>query len=189
MRFTHCIIALALAFGASVMLGSCGSKAQKEESETIAAPEAYSVAAFNAAEFNDGDTVLVDGLCSHLCAHGGTKAFLADADTTVQTPLVLCLATDSIGGAFDAECPGHNITVSGIVRVNSATASEINAAIEKIKAAQEGEEGHCGTEAKAYGTVGQIKARLDEQMAADPADSIVKLGYYIETLSYTLPVE
>ena len=28
-----------------------------------------------------------------------------------------------------------------------------------------------------------------EQMAADPADSIVKLGYYIETLSYTLPVE
>ncbi|MDE5786034.1 MAG: hypothetical protein K2H98_05815 [Duncaniella sp.] len=189
MRFTHCILALALAVGSSVMLGSCASKAEKEATDTESENKTLTVAEFNAAEFNDGDTIVIDGLCSHLCAHGGTKAFLAEADTTVQTPLVLCLATDTIGGAFDPACPGHSMTVSGIVRVNSATASEINAAIEQIKAAQEGDEGHCGNEAKAYGTIGQIKARLDEQMAADPADSIVKLGYYIETLSYTLPIE
>lgn len=189
MRFTHCILSLALAMGVGAMMGSCGSKAEKEAANPESELKTLTVVEFNTGEFNDGDTVVLDGRCSHLCAHGGTKAFLADADTTVQTPLVLCLATDSIGGAFAPECPGHNMTVSGIVRVNSATASEINAAIEQIKAAQEGDEGHCGTEAKAYGTMGQIKARLDEQMAADPADSIVKLGYYIETLSYTLPVE
>ncbi len=99
MRFTHCILALALAVGSTMMLGSCGSKAAKEEAAAEVENNAFTVAEFNAADHNDGDTVVIDGLCSHLCAHGGTKAFLAEADTTVQTPLILCMATDTIGGA------------------------------------------------------------------------------------------
>ena len=44
-----------------------------------------------------GDTVEFEGLCSHLCKHGGTKAFLVGADTSL---VLRCQATPEIGGAF-----------------------------------------------------------------------------------------
>ena len=37
-----------------------------------------------------GDTVEFEGLCSHLCKHGGTKAFLVGADTSL---VLRCRAT------------------------------------------------------------------------------------------------
>ena len=49
------------------------------------------------------DTVTVEGLCSHLCSHGGRKAFLAGTDTTV---ILRCEATAEMGGAFGPDCTG-----------------------------------------------------------------------------------
>ncbi len=58
-----------------------------------------------------GDTVEFEGLCSHLCKHGGTKAFLVGADTSL---VLRCQATPEIGGAFAPDCVGKKLLVKGI---------------------------------------------------------------------------
>lgn len=188
MRLTHFFIGAAFLLAGTAALSSCGSKSANEtESDSIEVAAPLAVNEFLASDFEDGQTVTVEGLCTHLCKHGGTKAFLTDTDTTVQAQWVLCMATDSIGGAFDPTCPGKVLTVTGTVRANTASLSGINAAAERLKAQQEA--GHCDSESKAFGTIEALKNRLDSQMAVNPADTTLVLGYYIEANSYTLPVE
>lgn len=188
MKLTHLFIGAALLLAGTAAVTSCGSKnAANDETDSVEAVVPLTVEEFLAAEFTDGDTVTVEGLCSHLCKHGGTKAFLTDPDTTKEAQWILCMATDSIGGAFDPTCPGKVLTVTGTVRANTTSVSGINAAAERMKAQQEA--GHCDSESKAFGTINQLKAALDSQMAVNPADTTLVLGYYIETTSYTLPVE
>lgn len=188
MKFTHFFVCAALALAAAGVATSCGSKADATadaDTTVVAAP--LSVNEFLAGEHAEGDVVTVEGLCTHLCKHGATKAFLTDTDTTTEAQWLLCLATDSIGGAFDPTCAGHELTVSGVVRLSTASAAGITAAAERLKAQQEA--GHCDSESKAFGTINQLKARLDSQMAVNPADTTVVLGYYLETTSYAVPVE
>lgn len=59
-----------------------------------------------------GDTVTVEGTCAHLCKHGGTKAFLTGADSTV---ILRCQATAEMGGAFAPDCIGKPLSVRGVV--------------------------------------------------------------------------
>jgi len=188
MKFTHLFVCVALATAAAGVATSCGSKADTAtEADSTMVVSSVSVNDFLAADHQDGEIVTVEGLCTHLCEHGGTKAFLTDPDTTKEAQWLLCLATDSIGGAFDPTCVGKGLTVSGIVRLNTTSVSGINAAAERMKAQQEA--GHCDSESKAFGTITELKNRLDSQMAVNPADTTVVLGYYLETTSYTVPVE
>lgn len=188
MKFTHLFIGAALMMAGAAVATSCGSKtAASGDADSVEVAAPLTVNEFLTSDFEDGQSVTVEGLCTHLCKHGGTKAFLTDPDTTKEAQWILCMATDSIGGAFDPTCPGKVLTVTGTVRANTATASGINAAAERMKAQQEA--GHCDSESKAFGTISQLKAALDSQMAVNPADTTLVLGYYIEATSYTLPVE
>lgn len=174
---------------AAVAFASCGSKTAGSDEATNEAEVSVLTVDQLLAEptAHVGDTVTVQGTCSHLCAHGGTKAFLLNPDTTAQAQVLLCMATENIGGAFDPTSPEKVLTVNGIVRANTVSASQIEAAYEAQKA--EAEAGHCDTESKAFGTVEELHKRLEAQMAENPADTTVVLGIYIETLSYELPVE
>lgn len=188
MKLTHFFIGAAFLLAGAAAMSSCGSKTTADtDADGVDEAAPLAVNEFLASDFEDGQTVTVEGLCTHLCKHGGTKAFLTDTDTTGQTQWVLCMATDSIGGAFDPTCPGKVLVVTGAVRANTASLSGINAAAERIKAQQEA--GHCDSESKAFGTVEALKNRLDSQMAVNPADTTLVLGYYIEATSYTLPAE
>ena len=189
MKLSQFIIAGALAV-ASTGLMSCGGSGKGAESDA----DSLSMAALptitvdrllaNPAEYA-GDTVTVEGVCSHLCKHGGTKAFLANPDTTATPSLLMCVATEAIGGAFDPSCPEKAITVSGIVTPNFVTRSEVDAMVAKYE--KEVAEGHCDAEARSGNSALGIKARLDSMANVNPADTTLTVGYYIETLSYAIP--
>ncbi len=115
MKFGKLLLISVFAFA---VLGAVGcAKSVETESEEVAAFDAMSVDSLSRS-LPDlvGDTVVVDGICSHICRHGATKAFLINADTTSS---LLCKATSSIGGAFAPDCPGKKLTVVGVVRTIS----------------------------------------------------------------------
>lgn len=189
MKFTHLFLGAALCVAATASLASCGNSNKVEtdvDTTDLATASVLTVDQLLAdCDQYLNDTVTVEGVCTHLCKHGGTKAFLANPDTTAAAPMLLCLATDAMGGAFDPSCPGQTLTLSGIVRPNTVNASVLNAHAERMKS--QAEAGHCDTESKAFGTIAELKNRLDAQMQANPEDTVLVIGCYIETLSYALP--
>lgn len=93
----------------------------------------------NASEYV-GDTVTVEGTCAHLCKHGGTKAFLTGADSTM---ILRCQATAEMGGAFAPDCVGKTLTVRGVV-------CEVPVAQPEQSACENDSTGHnCDTERQA----------------------------------------
>lgn len=188
MKFTKLFIASVVALAAAGMAACSGSDKAAEnvvDADSVAVLTVDQVLADPAALA--GDTITVEGLCSHLCKHGGTKAFLANPDTTAQVKMLMCVATDAIGGAFDPSCPDKTLTVEGVVTPNTVTLSEVNAMAAKQVAEEEA--GHCDAEAKSGNKVLNLKEQMDSMVAANPADTIITIGYYIETLSYGLPQE
>lgn len=139
---------------------SCSSKSNSEatDSETVtvdsilANPEAYV-----------GKTVTVEGVVSHLCKHGGRKAFLLGSD---DNTMIRCDATAEMGNVFPQETIHQPLRVTGTVvesRLDEAAIREMEAArqgqVERI-AEQQGEEdaanfantlAGCETERKAAG--------------------------------------
>ena len=138
------------------------------------------------------DTVYVEGFCSHLCAHGGRKAFITGADSAI---VLRCEATAEMGGAFSPECAGHNITVRGIVRENridEAAVAEMEAAYAAADTAAKAHQG-CATDRKAQGqaNIDAFAARMADYRAriADRAATTGKnylSFYYLEAISYTI---
>lgn len=191
MKFTHLFIAGAVLLAAG-SLASCGGDkkaAEAENTDTVVVMAVNEVLANPAALV--GDTITVSGECSHLCKHGGTKAFLTNPDTTAATSVLLCRATEQIGGAFDPSCPGKTLVVKGVVTPNEITKSRLDALAAKAAAEKEAnkEADHCDNEAKSGNDPLVLKAKMDSMAAANPADTTLTVGYFIETLSYELPQE
>lgn len=189
MKFTHMFIAGVFAVSAAGLFSCKGAaKDAASDADTLDMAEVSVLTVDeilgNPATY-EGDTVTVEGVCSHLCQHGGTKAFLANPDTTAETSLLMCVATEAIGGSFDSSAPGKTLTVSGVVTPNKVTYSQIDALVAKKE--KEKAEGHCNAEANSGNSVLGMKERLDSMAAANPADTTLTIGYYIETLSYALP--
>ncbi|MDO4319511.1 MAG: hypothetical protein Q4C34_02945 [Bacteroidales bacterium] len=174
--------AMAIA-GIGMTACSRSSKQADETIDSIAPVKVLSVDSVMAqAESLVGDTVTVEGLCTHLCKHGGRKAFLANADTTV---MVRCEATQAIGGAFSPDCVGKTLTVEGVWQAQRLGRSEIAGMAE---AQNSGNDGHCDTEQKASGPAAGWLKTLDEQIAAG-GDTTIVVGYFLEASSYSVPVE
>ncbi len=141
---------------------SCSKKPAETEAAEIPAP--YSVDSLMSCAPNlVGDTVTVEGLCAHLCKHGGTKAFLAGSDSTT---ILLCQATASMGGAFAPDCPGKDLTITGVV-------CEFRP-VEEDSTAVAGH--HADNDSTAH-------------EACETGRKAAKAVYYLEALSYAVPVE
>ena len=114
-----------------------------------------------------GQTITVEGVCSHLCKHGGRKAFLVGAGENA-TPF-RCEASEAMGGAFPQDVINHNLRVTGTLvedRIDEEAVKsmeEQNAAAEKA-AAKEGKADavaeSCSTEKKAQGQ-GEVNSFAD----------------------------
>lgn len=137
-----------------------------------------------------GDTVTVEGLCSHLCKHGGRKAFLVGADSTV---VLRCEATTAMGGAFGPDCIGDTLTVRGVVCENRIDEEAVAKMEAQYLAADSAARSHeaCDTEKKAQGqaNISTFEARMADYRAkiAERAASENKpylSFYYLEALSY-----
>lgn len=59
-----------------------------------------------------GDTITVEGVCSHLCKHGGKKAFLVGSEPNT---LIRCESTPQMGGYFPQETIHHPLRVTGVL--------------------------------------------------------------------------
>jgi len=149
-------ISALVAMAATSCSGKSNSEATDSETVTVdsilANPEAYV-----------GKTVSVEGVVSHLCKHGGRKAFLLGSD---DNTMIRCDATAEMGNVFPQETIHQLLRVTGTVvesRLDEAAIREMEAArqgqVERI-AEQQGEEeaanfenalAGCETERKAAG--------------------------------------
>ncbi|MDE6490521.1 MAG: hypothetical protein K2L49_05110, partial [Muribaculaceae bacterium] len=153
-----------------------------------------------------GKTITVDGVCSHLCKHGGRKAFLLSEGGTA---LLRCEATPEMGGAFAKECIRQPLKVSGILRENRIDETTLQQ-LEQQHAAQmeamiaQGVENAetteaavgCSTEKAAHGQgdlnsfearMADYRAKIAEREKAEGKPYFS--DYYIEATSYELLAE
>lgn len=87
-----------------------------------------------------GDTVCFEGICTHICSHGGRKAFLMGSDESK-----IFRVEGASMGKFDATCINQIVRVTGIVR-----ALDIAPQVIEDPAEKHGEDGQgCKTEEKA----------------------------------------
>lgn len=148
-----------------------------------------------------GDTIQVEGECSHLCAHGGTKAFL-QGDSAGMT--LRCQATPEINGAFSPDCAGQRMLARGILREDRVGRSEIDSLEREYMLAQEREAalgsdanskapatGHCDADARAKGLdslstaaqrLAKMRSEIDKRLKDEGKDYISY--FYLETISY-----
>lgn len=172
----------------ALCVASCGNKQAEAE-----APAAISVDSLMAkAPELVGDTIEVEGDCSHLCKHGGRKAFLMGSDTTT---VLRCEATAEMGGAFAPDCVGKTLTVRGIVRENRIGEAEVAEMEARHAEADSAAQAHqaCATEKKAQGqdSLDTFEARMADYRAkiAARTESEGKnylSFYYVEALSYKI---
>ena len=135
-----------------------------------------------------GDTIVVEGLCTHLCRHGGKKAFLEGADTTL---VLRCEATAEAGGAFSPDCVGKTLVIKGVVAENRIDEAAV---VEMERKYAENNEGHnCATDAKAQSqdTIDSFAARMADYRSriAKNAEATGKAYisfYYLDAVSYDI---
>ena len=192
-----------LACAGMLIASSCGSKTDNNTADSVDALSVDTVVA-NPEAFL-GDTIVVEGVVSHLCKHGGKKAFLLGS--TDQT-MIRCEETPEMGGAFPQESIHKPMRVTGTVvesRMTEETVSQMEAQhAEQVKmvAEQAGEEqaaavdnaaAGCETERKAQGQadiatfaaqMADYRARIAER--AEKEGKPYLSTYYIVTYDYEI---
>ncbi len=178
-----------IAVCAAVGLISCGSKTGEANVEQATEVSAMSVdSLMTDPQAFVGDTVTIEGLCSHLCKHGGRKAFIISNDST---QMLRCEATSAIGGAFSPDCVGKRLTVLGVVCEDRLSEDDI-IGMEQKHAATEGASDHaCSTEAKANGqdSISAFDARMADYRAriakrAQEEGKNYLSFYYLDAIGY-----
>ena len=192
-------ITIIAAIAALVFVGtSCGNKTQKTSQEEVTTVEqsansgALEIDNLLAdAESLAGQEVTVEGVCTHICKHGGRKIFLMGSDDT-QT---IRVEGGSVG-KFDQKCVNSIVRVTGTLkeqRVDEAYLQNWESQLKAKAAAKHGEgEAACSTEKKARGeTANTPEARIAD-FRAKIADRKAKTGkdylsfYFLEASSYDI---
>ena len=192
-------ITIIAAIAALVFVGtSCGNKTQKTSQEEVTTVEqsansgALEIDNLLAdAESLAGQEVTVEGVCTHICKHGGRKIFLMGSDDT-QT---IRVEGGSVG-KFDQKCVNSIVRVTGTLkeqRVDEAYLQNRESQLKAKSAEKHGEgEAGCSTEKKARGeTANTPEARIAD-FRAKIADRKAKTGkdylsfYFLEASSYDI---
>ena len=90
---------------ALVAFTACNKKAPEAQETVYSIDEVYAQA-----DELVGDTIVFEGVCSHLCKHGGRKAFLMGSDES----RILRVEGASMGN-FAPECINNLVRVRGIL--------------------------------------------------------------------------
>lgn len=145
------------------------------------------------AETLTGETVTVEGLCSHVCAKSGMKLFLVD-DNDDQS---IRVESNGTLGKFDKEAVDKKVRVTGKLveeRIDEAYLQEMEKEINDSTVVTHGEgAADCETEQKAEGIaagssemerVNDFRARIAERKAAEGKDYLS--FYHIAADSYRI---
>ncbi len=152
-----------------------------------------------------GDTITVDGVCSHLCKHGGRKAFVLGSN---DNQLLRCEAFPLMGQPFPPETIHKPIQVTGILkeeRIDEKTIGEMehqyalsqgqNDSSDQFGEEEKKEEptGSCDTERAARGQknltsladrIADYRARIAERNEKEGKPYLS--FYYLEAISYKI---
>ena len=110
-----------------------------------------------------GKQVTVEGVCTHICRHGGRKIFLMGTD---DTQVIRIEAGEKIG-AFKPECVNNLVRVTGTLvedRIDEAYLAEWEREVKDQLAEQHGEgEAGCSAEQQARGE--SVASSVGERIA------------------------
>ena len=151
----------------SLLNVSCGNS-NKQEKETQAEETVVSTAMEVDEVLANADSLVnkeveIEGVCAHICAHGGGKIFLMGSD---DTKMIRVEAGEL--GSFKKECVNSIVNVKGVVieqRIDEQTVLKMleNAKNQTGEKHGEGEEGGCSTSKKAN----NVQGNTAEEVAAN----------------------
>lgn len=141
-----------LFFAAFILLlssAACGNKKNKTQEAAAEVVTTYDVDnLLEKAEDLVGQTITVEGVCTHICQHGGKKLFLMGSD---DTKTIRVEANEEIG-SFKEEVTNSIVTVEGKLVEDRIDEAYLAKWQESLKQQEEkhGEDGKgCSTEQKA----------------------------------------
>ena len=187
---------LMILLAAATMFVACGGNNSKKAADNAAeATEATTSMEIDAvlteAEALTDQQIVLEGVCTHICSHGGTKIFMMGSDDTKTIRIEACKL-----GSFDQKCVNSIVKVNGILReerVDEAYLQRWEAAVAAQTAEQHGEvEAGCDSEKAARGETGNTVAERIADFREKIAARKAAVGkeylsfYYVEALSYEI---
>ena len=187
---------LMILFVAATMLVACGGNNSKKTAdktaETTQVATAMEIDAVLAeAEALAGQEVVLEGICTHICKHGGTKIFMMGSDDTKTLRIEAAKL-----GSFDQKCVNSIVKVKGILReerIDEAYLQRWEATVAAQTAEHHGEtEAGCDTEKAARGETGNTVAERIADFRTKIAARKAAVGkeylsfYFMEALSYEI---
>ncbi len=187
-NFLMMLTALALTFA------SCGGKATKTGAQTPqaeAAPALEVDAVLAGADSLSGREIELEGICTHICKHGGTKIFVMGSDDTKTLRIEAAEL-----GSFDRKCVNSIVRVRGVLReerIDEAYLQRWEAAAAAQTALAHGTaEAGCESEKTARGETGSSVAERIADFRAKIAARREATGrdylsfYYLEARAYEI---
>ncbi len=186
---------LTLLLGMTLGLASCGDDSNKSKEQTSAeevAPAALEVDQVLAdPDSLVGDTIEIEGICTHICKHGGGKIFLMGSD---DTKTLRVEAGESIG-SFPQETVNSILRVTGVLvedRIDEDYLAQWEARIADQAKETQGE-GGCAADMKANAeaATNSVRERI-ANFRSRIAERTEKVGkpyvslYHMEGLSYEI---
>lgn len=186
---------LTLLLGMTLGLASCGDDSNKSKEQTSA--EEVTTAALEVDQVLAdpdslvGDTIEIEGICTHICKHGGGKIFLMGSD---DTKTLRVEAGESIG-SFSQETVNSIVRVTGVLvedRIDEDYLTQWEARIaDQVKEVQG--EGGCAADMKANAEAeaNSVRERI-ANFRSRIAERTEKVGkpyvslYHMEGLSYEI---
>jgi len=171
--------------------GNTSNKSKGEEAQAqgavVAAMEIDALLA--SAEKLVGQEVAIEGICTHICSHGGRKIFLMGSDDTKT----IRIESGKLG-AFDQKCVNSIVKVKGMLKEERIDEAYLKN-WEELEAANAAEEhgdgeGGCSTEKAARGETGNtteeriadFRARIAERKEATGKEYLS--FYFVEATAY-----
>ena len=186
---------LTLLLGMTLGLASCGNdsnKSKEQTSEEEMTPTALEVDQVLAdPDSLVGDTIEIEGICTHICKHGGGKIFLMGSD---DTKTLRVEAGESIG-SFPQETVNSIVRVTGVLvedRIDEDYLTQWEARIADQAKETQGE-GGCAADMKANAEaeansvrerIANFRTRIAERTEKE-GKAYVSL-YHMEGLSYEI---
>ena len=186
---------LTLLLGMTLGLASCGDNSNKNKEQASAeemTPTALEVDQVLAdPDSLVGDTIEIEGICTHICKHGGGKIFLMGSD---DTKTLRVEAGESIG-SFPQETVNSIVRVTGVLvedRIDEDYLAQWESQIADQAKETQGE-GGCAADMKANAEaatnsvrerIANFRSRIAERTEKE-GKAYVSL-YHIEGLSYEI---
>ncbi len=181
-------------FGLGLLLASCSNKA---ESDAIVEDATSQSATMDVdellADAGDmvGKSITVEGICTHICKHGGRKIFLMGSDDTKTIRI-----EGGKVGKFDPKCVNNLVTVKGKVCEQRIDEAYLQQWEEKVVAQTDEKHGKteagCDTEKKARNETGNSAMERIADFRKRIAESEAEEGkpylsfYYMEAEEYSV---